>query len=186
MTYHTISYGVLYYSLRRITLFFTMYYTILYGVLHHSSRRITPFFTMYNTIFYGALYHSSQRIMKSETSPFHNPVSACKASDAGIANTRTAPDPSGVTQQHVNKKNLCTRSHRYDGHPLLWRGLGRLQLTFQPSASLNQGIYKKCRATPPGSIAWFGILHPASLASQADTGLWKGEVSDFIIRYIGN
>ena len=91
--------------------------------------------------------------MKSETSPFYNPVSACEASDAGIASARTAPDPSGVAQQRVSKKNLCIRSHRYDGHPLLRRGLGRLQLTFQPSASLNQGIYNKCRATPPGSIA---------------------------------
>ena len=141
---------------------------------------------MYHTIFYGALYHSSQRIMKSETSPLHNPVSACEASGAGIKDINLFFDPSGVAQQRVNKKNLCTRSHRYDGHPLLRRGLGRLQLTFQPSASLNQGIYNKCRATLPGSIAWFGILHPASLASQADTGLWKGEVSDFIIRYIGN
>ena len=164
MTYHTISYDVLYYSLRRITLFFTMYHTI----------------------FYDVLYDFSQRIMKSETSPLHNPVSACKASDAGIKGVNLFFDPSGVAQQHVSKKNLCTRSHRYDGHPLLRRGLGRLQLTFQPSASLNQGIYNKCRATPLGSIAWFDTLHPASLASQADTGLWKGEVSDFIIRYIGN
>ena len=124
--------------------------------------------------------------MTAAQSPFHNPVSACEASDAGEVSTRASIDPGGVVQQRVSKKNLCTRSHRYDGHPLLWRGLGRLQLTFQPSASLNQGIYNKCRATPPGSIAWFGILHPASLASQADTGLWKGEVSDFIIRYIGN
>ena len=80
MTYHTISYGVLYYSLRRITLFFTMYHTI----------------------FYDVLYHFSQRIMKSETSPFHNPVSACEASDAGIKGVNLFFDPSGVAQQRVN------------------------------------------------------------------------------------
>ena len=152
MTYHTISYDELYYSLRRITLFFTMYHTI----------------------FYDVLYHFSQRIMKSETSPLHNPVSACKASDAGIKGINLFFDPSGVAQQHVSKKNLCTRSHRYDGHPLLWRGLGRLQLTFQPSASLNQGIYNKCRATPPGSGAVRVLAIPASLAPQADTGLRRG------------
>ena len=102
MTYHTISYGELYYSLRRITLFFTMYYTILYGVLYYSLRRIILFFTMYHTIFYDVLYHFSQRIMKSETSPFHNPVSACEASDAGIKGVNLFFDPSGVAQQRVN------------------------------------------------------------------------------------
>ena len=148
-----------------------MYYTVLYDVLYHFLRHIILFFTAYYTVLYDVSYHFLRRIMKSETSPFHNPVSACKASDAGIKGINLFFDPSGVAQQHVSKKNLCTRSHRYDGHPLLCRGLGRLLLTFQPPVPLNQGIYNKCRATPPGSIAWFDTLHPASLASQADTGL---------------
>ena len=37
-------------------------------------------------------------IMKLEASPFHNPVSACEASDAGIVNSHMAIDPSGVAQ----------------------------------------------------------------------------------------
>ena|GEM_PF-6660536 len=45
-------------------------------------------------------------MMKPEASPFHNPVSACGASDAGIVNTRTSIDPGGVAQQLIYKKHL--------------------------------------------------------------------------------
>ena len=37
--------------------------------------------------------------MKSETSPFGNPVSACGAGDAGVEKTAYGFDPSGVAQQ---------------------------------------------------------------------------------------
>ena len=35
---------------------------------------------------------------KSETSPFHNPVLACGAGDAGVENAPYGFDPSGVAQ----------------------------------------------------------------------------------------
>ena len=37
--------------------------------------------------------------MKSETSPFGNPVSACGAGDAGIGKAAYGIDPSGVAQR---------------------------------------------------------------------------------------
>ena len=37
--------------------------------------------------------------MKSETSPFSNPVSACGAGDAGIGKAAYGIDPSGVAQR---------------------------------------------------------------------------------------
>ena len=37
--------------------------------------------------------------MKSETSPFSNPVSACGAGDAGIGKAAYGVDPSGVAQR---------------------------------------------------------------------------------------
>ena len=46
-------------------------------------------------------------------------------------------------------------------------------------------LYISCWATPPGSIDVRVFTTPASLASQADTGLWKGEASGFIIRRQG-
>ena len=44
--------------------------------------------------------------MTAEQSPFHNPVSSCEASDAGIVSTRASIDPSGVAQQLIYKKRL--------------------------------------------------------------------------------
>ena len=37
--------------------------------------------------------------MKSETSPFHNPVSACGAGDAEVEKTAYGFDPIGVAQR---------------------------------------------------------------------------------------
>ena len=44
--------------------------------------------------------------MTAAQSPFHNPVSACEASDAGVVNTRASIDPGGVAQQLIYKKHL--------------------------------------------------------------------------------
>ena len=44
--------------------------------------------------------------MTAAQSPFHNPVSACGASDAGIVSTRASIDPSGVVQLLIYKKRL--------------------------------------------------------------------------------
>ena len=46
-------------------------------------------------------------------------------------------------------------------------------------------LLTRCWATPLGSIDVRVFTTPASLASQADTGLWKGEASGFIIRRQG-
>ena len=37
--------------------------------------------------------------LKSETSPFGNPVSPCEAGDAGVGNKTCSVDPSGVAHQ---------------------------------------------------------------------------------------
>ena len=45
-------------------------------------------------------------MMKPEASPFHNPVSSCEASDAGVVNTRASIDPGGVANvKQTNKVN---------------------------------------------------------------------------------
>ena len=44
--------------------------------------------------------------MIAEQSPFHTPVSACEASDAGVVNTRASIDPSGVAQHQAWAANL--------------------------------------------------------------------------------
>ena len=52
--------------------------------------------------------------MRLEASPFHNPVSACKASDAGIIGTYTAIDPAGVVHHRVGKANLGAGVYKYN------------------------------------------------------------------------
>ncbi|MBB1529104.1 MAG: hypothetical protein HG466_000140 [Prevotella sp.] len=45
--------------------------------------------------------------MKPEASPFHNPVSACEASDAGHTNTPHISDPARVAL-HPSKQKVFT------------------------------------------------------------------------------
>ena len=52
--------------------------------------------------------------MRLEASPFHNPVSACKASDAGIIGTYTAIDPGGVVRHRIGKANLGAGVYKYN------------------------------------------------------------------------
>ena len=47
------------------------------------------------------------RGMKPEASPFHNPVSACEASDAGHTNTPHISDPARVAL-HPSKQKVFT------------------------------------------------------------------------------
>ena len=53
--------------------------------------------------------------MKSETSPFGNPVSACGAGDAGIENAPYGFDPSGVAQRGNSRLYGDERTYRIRG-----------------------------------------------------------------------
>ena len=53
--------------------------------------------------------------MKSETSPFGNPVSACGAGDAGIGNASYGFDPSGVAQRGNSRLYEDERAYRIRG-----------------------------------------------------------------------
>ena len=53
--------------------------------------------------------------MKSETSPFGNPVSACGAGDAGIENAPYGFDPSGVAQRGNSRLYGDERAYRIRG-----------------------------------------------------------------------
>ena len=52
--------------------------------------------------------------MTAAQSPLHTPVSACKASDAGIIGTYTAIDPGGVVHHRVGKANLGAGVYKYN------------------------------------------------------------------------
>ena len=52
---------------------------------------------------------------KSETSPFVNPVSACRAGDAGVENAPYGFDPSGVAQQENSRLYGDERAYRIRG-----------------------------------------------------------------------
>ena len=45
----------------------------------------------------------ARRIITAEQSPFHNPVSACGAGDAGEIESNSILDPSGDTQRKVDR-----------------------------------------------------------------------------------
>lgn len=51
--------------------------------------------------------HLTSHRMKPEASPFHNPVSACEASDAGHTNTPHISDPARVAL-HPSKQKVFT------------------------------------------------------------------------------
>ena len=53
--------------------------------------------------------------MKSETSPFGNPVSACGAGDAGIGKAAYSFDPSGVAQRGNSRLYGDERAYRIRG-----------------------------------------------------------------------
>ena len=53
--------------------------------------------------------------MKSETSPFGNPVSACGAGDAGIGKAAYGIDPSGVAQRGNSRLYGDARAYRIRG-----------------------------------------------------------------------
>ena len=53
--------------------------------------------------------------MKSETSPFSNPVSACGAGDAGIENEPYGFDPSGVALRGNSRLYGDERAYRIRG-----------------------------------------------------------------------
>ena len=53
--------------------------------------------------------------MKSETSPFGNPVSACGAGDAGVENAPYGFDPSGVAQRGNSRLYRSARACRSCG-----------------------------------------------------------------------
>ena len=52
---------------------------------------------------------------KSETSPLNNPVSACRAGDAGIEKTSYGFDPSGVAQRGNSRLYGDERTYRIRG-----------------------------------------------------------------------
>ena len=52
--------------------------------------------------------------MRLEASPFHNPVSAREAGDAGIIGTYTAIDPGGVVHHRIGKANLGAGVYMYN------------------------------------------------------------------------
>ena len=49
------------------------------------------------------LLYPARRIMTAEQSPFYNPVSARTAGDAGIIESNSILDPSGVAQRQADK-----------------------------------------------------------------------------------
>ena len=51
------------------------------------------------------LLYSARCIMTAEQSPFHNPVAARAAGDAGWGMSREEFDPDGVAQRQVDKLN---------------------------------------------------------------------------------
>ena len=52
---------------------------------------------------------------KSETSPFVNPVSACRAGDVGVENAPYGFDPSGVAQRGNSRLYGDERAYRIRG-----------------------------------------------------------------------